>query len=300
MADLMRGLTSLCFLSLFSSILGAIPDVFGDYFNEDVQDVAIPENIALKACLNSTGSSKLIEKINAAKRECFGGDSEFDWNDFADLNAGPDPDNNGMSTKMENAEMCFYENLGWTDGDKVLRAQVFEDFSSIPDGGIKTQFREDVKECYDWNGIFASRKRRSIEEELGEAAEESFAMLPLVRQRRQVVKKTAGKKGPAKKGPAKKGPAKKGSVKKVARKSPAKKGSAKKGPVKKGPAKKGPARKGGKKGGKGPKKAVKGASGQRSSNKGVYNSLWCVDLAVQKYLQTCVENALTRGESWDV
>ena len=51
------------------------------------QDVAIRENLALKACLNSTGSSKLIEKINAAKRECFGGDSEFDWNDFADLNA---------------------------------------------------------------------------------------------------------------------------------------------------------------------------------------------------------------------
>ena len=51
------------------------------------QDVAIQENLALKACLNSTGSSKLIEKINAAKRECFGGDSEFDWNDFADLNA---------------------------------------------------------------------------------------------------------------------------------------------------------------------------------------------------------------------
>lgn len=258
--------------------------MFEDYFNEDVKDVAIPENTALKACLNSTGSSALIKKINKAKMNCFGGDSEFDWNDFADLNAGPDPDNNGMSTKMENAEMCFYQNLGWTDGDKVLRATVFEDFSSIPAGGIKTQFREDVMECYDWNGAFASRKRRSIEEELGEAAEESFAMLPLIRQRRQVGR-PAGKKGPAKKGPAKKGPAKKG---------PAKKGPAKKGPA----ARKGG--KGGKKGGKGKKKAGNGGGGQRSSNKGIYNSLWCVDLAVQKYLQTCVENALTRGESWDV
>ena len=51
------------------------------------QDVAIPENTALKACLNSTGSSALIKNINKAKMNCFGGDSEFDWNDFADLNA---------------------------------------------------------------------------------------------------------------------------------------------------------------------------------------------------------------------
>ena len=169
------------------------------------------------------------------------------------------------------------------DGDKVFRAAVFEDFSSIPDGGIKKLFRTDVEECWNWNGNFASRKRRSIEEELGEAAEESFAMLPLIRQRRQAVRKAAGKKGIAKK--AKKGPAKK-SVKKVARKSPAK---SKKGGKSKG------------KGKKGPKKGGKGASGgQRSSDKGVYNSLWCVDLAVQKYLQTCVKNALTRGESWDI
>jgi len=282
MADLMRGLTSLCFLSLFSSILGDIPHVFEDYFHEDVKDVAIPENIALETCLNSTGSSNLIKKINEAKRECFG-DSEFDWNDFAKFNAGPDPDNNGMSTNMEKAEMCFYKKLGWTDGDKVFRAAVFEDFSSIPDGGIKKLFRTDVEECYYWNGNFASRKRRSIEEELGEAAEESFAMLPLIRQRRQVVRKTAGKKGIAKK--AKKGPAKK-SVKKVARKSPAK--------SKKGGKSKGKGKKGSKKGGKG------ASGGQRSSDRGVYNSLWCVDLAVQKYLQTCVKNALTRGESWDI
>merc|ERR1712029_375525 len=100
----------------------------------------------------------------------------------------------------------------------VFRAAVFEDFSSIPAGGIKKLFRDDVGECYDWNVNFASRKRRSIEEELGEAAEESFAILPLIRQRRQA----AGKKGPAKK--AKKSLAKKGPAKKVARKGPAKKG----------------------------------------------------------------------------
>ena len=93
--------------------------------------MAISEDLALETCLNSTGSSALIKKINEAKRECFGGDSEFDWNDFAEYNAvcqfikhiflpiskfiqGPDPDNNGMSTNMEKAEMCFYKKLGWT------------------------------------------------------------------------------------------------------------------------------------------------------------------------------------------
>ena len=175
----------------------------------------------------------------------------------------------------------------------MLRAAVFEDFSSIPAGGIKTIFREDVMACYEWDGDFASRKRRSIEEELGEAAEDSFAMIPLIRERRQAVRR------PAKKGPV--------------RKSPAKKGPAKKVPAKKGPAKNGPAVRGGKgpggrsKGGpkKGPKgKGPKGGKGPKqnraSQDKGVYNSLWCVDLAVQKYLQTCVENALTKGESWNI
>merc|ERR1711976_90744 len=139
-------------------------------------------------------------------------------------------------------------------------------------------------ECYEWDGDFASRKRRSIEEELGEAADDSFAMVPLIRQRRQAAKRPAVK-GPARKGPVKKGPAKKGPAKGKTLQRGGKKGPAGKAGGKKGPAKKGP----------GPK-AVK--NGQQI-DKGVYNSLWCVDLAVQKYLQTCVENSLTNGESWN-
>ena len=53
--------------------------------------MSISEDLALETCLNSTGSSALIKKINEAKRECFGGDSEFDWNDFADLNEVTEP-----------------------------------------------------------------------------------------------------------------------------------------------------------------------------------------------------------------
>ena len=43
--------------------------------------MSISENVALKACLESPDD--LIGKISNAKRKCFGGDSEFDWNDFA-------------------------------------------------------------------------------------------------------------------------------------------------------------------------------------------------------------------------
>ena len=57
--------------------------------------------------------------------------------------------------------------------------------------------------------------------------------------------------------------------------------------------------KGGKKGGKGKGPGPKAVKNGQQIDKGVYNSLWCVDLAVQKYLQTCVENSLTNGESWN-
>ena len=68
-----------------------------------------------------------------------------------------------------------------------------------------------------------------------------------------------------------------------------------------------PARKGGKKMGKSTGGKAKGGKGQGPKGQGArgskqggrqtaknpkYNALWCVDLAVQKYLRTCVENIL--------
>ena len=68
-----------------------------------------------------------------------------------------------------------------------------------------------------------------------------------------------------------------------------------------------PARKGGKKMGKSTGGKAKGGKGQGPQGQGArggkqggrqtaknpkYNALWCVDLAVQKYLRTCVENIL--------
>jgi len=286
MAALLRNVSLFHFLSLFSYILTGAPNVFEDYFNDDVKDVTISENIALKTCLDYP--DKLIRKINQAKMHCFGGDSEFNWNDFADYNEGPDPDSNGMSTKMERAEMCFYEELGWTDGNKVFRSVIFEDFDSIPGSwaaGIKNVFRTDVEECQAWDGEFGGgRQRRSIEEVLWNA-ETSFALLPLSRQRRQ---------------------AKKGAKKATARKTgkgPSAKKSGKKGIVRGGKAKGGKGKGGKSKSGKSGKKGGKGGKNTKTNSsidKGAYNSLWCVDLAVQKYLRTCVENSLTKGESWNI
>merc|ERR1719326_2057852 len=67
-----------------------------------------------------------------------------------------------------------------------------------------------------------------------------------------------------------------------------------------------PARKGGKKMGKSTGGKAKGGKGQRpqgarggkqaggrqTAKNPKYNALWCVDLAVQKYLRTCVEDIL--------
>ena len=177
----------------------------------------------------------------------------------------------------------------------MLRATISEDFSSIPAGGIKTIFRTDVTECFEWDGDFASRKRRSIEEELGEAAEDSFAMLPLNRQRRQAPRRPAPNAGPkgGKKGTMGKGPGKKVVGGKGPRGGKGPKGLAARGGN-------GPGGKGGKAKGKAKGKGKDTKGGKSSIDKGVYNSLWCVDLAVQKYLQTCVENTLTNGESWNI
>ena len=46
--------------------------------------VDVAQRTALGACLTTPGD--LIPDLNAANRECFGGNSHLDWNDFADIN----------------------------------------------------------------------------------------------------------------------------------------------------------------------------------------------------------------------
>ena len=108
---------------------------------------------------------------------------------------------------------------------------------------------------------------------------------------KKTMKKAAGKKtaGAASGGKrALKGP--KGAGLRSGKGIPARKGGKKMGKSTGGKAKGGKGQ-GGK--GQGPKGARGGKQGGRQTAKNPkYNALWCVDLAVQKYLRTCVENIL--------
>ena len=122
----------------------------------------------------------------------------------------------------------------------------------------------------------------------------SLSLVTLSRTKRQAVGKKTMKKTAAKKTAFKGGA-------KGARKMPVRSGqrSAKGGPA--------AGRMGGKAKGKAVKAKAKGkktaksgrgakggklAGGRQTAKNPKYNALWCVDLAVQKYLRTCVENIL--------
>merc|ERR1712241_556967 len=128
--DTMVCLRLLVLLCLAICCSGEVPGVFEDYFNQDVQMVDVAQRTALGACLTTPGD--LIPDLNAANRECFGGNSHLDWNDFADINTGADADNNGMTNKMEEAEICFYTSLGWQDGRSVQKSKILKHSRAFP------------------------------------------------------------------------------------------------------------------------------------------------------------------------
>merc|ERR1711953_1064112 len=139
-------------LRVFSSVLlcffprteQGTPDVFDDYFDEEVKVVDISQKVAIEACLSSSGS--LLDKIDRATRKCLGDDDTFDWDDFDDINKGSDNDDNGLTIQMENAEACFYQALGWlnSEGDKVIKDVITEDLDNLKDANIKQTFNKDI------------------------------------------------------------------------------------------------------------------------------------------------------------
>ena len=68
---------------------------------------------------------------------------------------------------MENAEACFYKALGWlnSEGDKVIKDVIIEDFDNLKDENLKQTFKKDISLCLNWSGKFgASRMKRSAED----------------------------------------------------------------------------------------------------------------------------------------
>ena len=186
----------LCFLPRTEQ---GTPDVFDDYFDEEVKVkeryfcysktnnvlkvVDISQKVAIEACVSSSGS--LLDKIDRATKKCLGDDRTFDWEDFDDINTvelpdlnpsmvefnvelqGSDTDDNGLTIKMENAEACFYQDLGWLNnkGDNVIKDAIIEDLDNLKDNYIKQTFNRDINLCVNWNGNFGpARKRRSAED----------------------------------------------------------------------------------------------------------------------------------------
>merc|ERR1712142_1045391 len=220
-----------------------IPPVFDDYFDEDVKIVDVSRHSAIKACV--TPSTPLVNKISRATKTCLGDDETYNWEDFSKLNEGQDPDKNGLTVKLENAEACFYGEMGWLVGGQVKKEVIIADFGNLG-SNVKGGFVTDINQCSTWDGRIASRTKRSAEgiEDGAEVEDvekvETGGLLgwvkSLVRSKRQApgprkviprqVKKTPVKKQPVKKQPVRKLPVKKLPVQNKpvgARKAPVKK-----------------------------------------------------------------------------
>ena len=68
---------------------------------------------------------------------------------------------------MENAEACFYKELGWLNnqGDNVNKNAILKDLDNLKDANIKQTFNKDINLCVNWNGKFGpSRMKRSAED----------------------------------------------------------------------------------------------------------------------------------------
>jgi len=312
-------------------ILGE-PDVFENYFDDELRFVDVPQEVVLKACL--ANGDDTVKKIQKAYDKCFGKDYSFD--DLADT-VGRDSDNDDLPDEYEANEGCFYKTMDWVKGNQVQPSVIEADMAGLP--GFDS-FKDDINSCSAWSGNFGGRKKRDLgseDEELEEVPsvmESGNGPLQWVRSLVRNVRsaepgkedRKKGKKGKGNKG--KKGKGRKtemGKGKKKGNNNANKKKRAGKG-GKKGKGKGGNKKKGnnGKRTRKDNKKGKNGKNNKKQGNrknkgkgnekkkndknssekKGrsgkdskllpefLYNQLWCFDLAMEQALERCVEDKL--------
>ena len=95
---------------------------------------------------------------------------------------------------LENAEACFYGQMGWLVNKLVKKDAIISDFGNLG-ANVKPAFVADINQCAAWNGkLSSSRRRRSAEnpeteEEESMESVESVGLLgwvkSLVRSKRQ-------------------------------------------------------------------------------------------------------------------
>merc|ERR1712032_305044 len=137
------------------------PDVFENYFDDELRFVDVSQEVVLKACL--ANGDDTVKKIQKAYDKCFGQDYSFD--DLADT-VGRDSDNDDLPDEYEGNEACFYKTMGWVQGKNVEPSVIEADMAGIPDFD---GFKDNINKCPAWSGNFGGRKKRAV----GEAPEEN-------------------------------------------------------------------------------------------------------------------------------
>merc|ERR1712032_839778 len=137
------------------------PDVFENYFDDELRFVDVSQEVVLKACL--ANGDDTVKKIQKAYDKCFGQDYSFD--DLADT-VGRDSDNDDLPDEYGGNEACFYKTMGWVQGKNVEPSVIEADMAGIPDFD---GFKDNINKCSAWSGNFGGRKKRAV----GEAPEEN-------------------------------------------------------------------------------------------------------------------------------
>merc|ERR1712051_749399 len=155
----MRSLQVVLLLGL-RCVLGD-PDVFENYFDDELRFVDVSQEVVLRACLPNGDDT--VKKIQKAYDKCFGEDYSFD--DLADT-VGRDSDNDDLPDEYEGNEACFYKTMDWVKGRQVQPSVIEADMAGLP--GFDS-FKENINSCSAWSGNFGGRKRRAV----GDASEDT-------------------------------------------------------------------------------------------------------------------------------
>jgi len=167
-------ITALLGLSSISGFLADDPEVFDDYFDDQIKLVDISQDSALRSCL-SDGST--ADETKAAYDKCFG--TNYDFNDLA--SAGGDADGDGLPDDFSGNEACFYKEMGWVgENNEMDKTKILADMEGL-EQVTKDSFDQDVKGCMAWSGNFGeSRVKRSIGEANGADEGLSYEDVPAI------------------------------------------------------------------------------------------------------------------------
>merc|ERR1712033_140424 len=138
---------------------GAVPQAIQDYEDDMIREVEISEKTALDACLGSGAG----QKVEDAYDKCFGND--FDLEELAEdaFAAGADANGDGLPDSFQKAEVCFYKEMGWTDG-KALKTDAIKASMQQVDASLKSEFENKVDGCASWSAVRRKRDTSSAEE----------------------------------------------------------------------------------------------------------------------------------------